>query len=65
MRFKRILFIILFLSLSTIGWCQPQNPDGDPDDPVPIAGVAYLLLAGGAYGVYRFSNRKNKTKDEA
>ncbi len=64
MRFNLIAFIILLCSVTTVGLSQPQNPQGDPDNPVPITGVEYLILAGGAYGVHRFSKRKNK-KNEA
>jgi hypothetical protein len=65
MRFNLIAFIILHFSVTTMGWSQPQNPSGDPDEPVPITGVEYLLLAGGAYGIHRFSKRKNKMKNDA
>jgi hypothetical protein len=43
---------------------QPNNPPQVPDR-VPITGIEYLLLAGGAYGVHRFSKRKVKIKKDA
>ena len=74
MVFKRIVIVTAFCLLNTL-LCiaqpppgpggQPQNPQGDPDNPVPITGIEYLILAGSAYGVYRYSNRKNKPTEEA
>lgn len=38
----------------------PQDPITDPDNPVPITGLEYLLLGGCALGVLRVTNRKPK-----
>jgi len=64
MWFRRISSIAIFSVISTIGWSQPQpqNPSGDPDA-VPITGIEYLLIGGGAYGVSRLL--KNKKKKES
>ena len=66
MNLRKIILIILFSGMACIGWSQPQQPQdpaGDPDA-VPITGIEYLLLAGGAYGVSRFlKNRKNKNNE--
>ena len=61
MIFKRTLAIILFCLVAHVGWSQPSLPDpqGDPDA-VPLMGIEYLIFAGGAYGVHRFSKRKKK-----
>ena len=39
---------------------QPQNPP-----PVPITGIEYLLIGGGAYGVSRLLKNRNKKKTES
>ena len=73
MVFKRLVIVVAFCILNTFAHAQPppapatqpQNPQGDPDNPVPITGIEYLILAGSAYGVYRYSNRKNKPTEEA
>lgn len=67
MRLIRISFVVVLLLISTFSWAQPQpqNPSGDPDEPVPITGVEYLLLAGGAFGIQRIIKGKNKLKKEA
>ena len=67
MSLKKIAFVILFSGIATFGWSQPQpqNPDGDPDNPVPITGIEYLLIAGGAYGVSRIFKHRNKKNTES
>lgn len=52
--------IVLFNSVMVIA--QPTLPP-EPDI-VPITGIEYLLLGGGAYGIYRFKKR-NKSKENA
>ncbi len=60
---------LVFLTLFTIAWCAnaqpgPGNPGEDPDA-VPITGLEYLLIGGGAYGVSRIlKNRKGGAKEE-
>ena len=58
MRFNLIAFILLLFSMTTVGWAQPQNPAVPNPDAVPITGLEYLLVAGGLYGVKRFSKKK-------
>lgn len=55
---KTRALICLFLLLSVVVWAQPGDPGGDPD--VPLTGIEWLLLAGGALGVKRFFSRKKK-----
>ena len=58
-----LLSILLILLTSLFVVAQPGPPPPDPDI-VPITGIEYLLLGGGAYGVYRFSKKKaNKNKE--
>ena len=56
--------IILLTSIFLVAQPKPGPPPPDPDI-VPITGIEYLLLGGGAYGVYRFSKRKNNKHKEA
>lgn len=55
---KTRALICLFLLLSVVVWAQPGDPGGDPD--VPLTGVEWLLLAGGALGIKRFLSRKKE-----
>jgi len=59
---KVLLASISLLLVSTL-WVygQPGNPGGG--QPVPITGLEYLLIGGGAYGVSRLLKRKNKKED--
>ena len=54
--------IVLLTSLYVVA--QPNLPPPDPDV-VPITGIEYLLIGGGAYGVYRFSKKKSNKNKEA
>lgn len=43
----------------------PPDPNDDPDNPVPITGLEYLIVGGGLLGTYRtlksrFTKRENK-----
>lgn len=53
------LLSIKFVLLTVLAFAQPALPPPDPDR-VPITGIEYLLVGGAAYGVYRFSKKKNK-----
>ncbi|WKZ61629.1 MAG: hypothetical protein QY309_09055 [Cyclobacteriaceae bacterium] len=55
---KTRALICLFLLLSVMVWAQPGDPGGDPD--VPLTGIEWLLLAGGALGIKRFLSRKKE-----
>lgn len=56
---KTRALIFLFLILSVVVWAQPGDPGPDPD--VPLTGIEWLILAGGALGIKRFlDNRKKK-----
>ena len=67
MRLKQIAFVILLSGIATFAWSQPQpqNPQTDPDNPVPITGIEYLLIGGGAYGVSRILKNRNKKNTES
>lgn len=41
----------------------PDNPGGeDPENPVPITGIEYLLAAGAALGFKKLYDKKKKEK---
>jgi len=41
---------------------QPGGPGGggDPDNPVPITGIEYLIAAGAAFGAKKIYDKKKK-----
>jgi hypothetical protein len=59
---KVLLASISLLLVSTM-WVygQPGNPGTQP---VPITGLEYLLIGGGAYGASRLLKKKNKSVDK-
>jgi hypothetical protein len=62
---KVLLLSITLLLLTTIFvMAQPNDPPQVPDR-VPITGIEYLLIAGGAYGVHRFSKKRGKKNSDA
>lgn len=45
------------------GPSTPLDPDGDPDDTVPIDGGASVLIAAGvAYGLKKVYDKRNENK---
>ncbi|HEY5748492.1 MAG TPA: hypothetical protein VIU12_20625 [Chryseolinea sp.] len=65
---KILLASISLLLLSSLCvLAQPPGGDTPPPnpDPVPITGLEYLLIGGGAYGVSRLMKKKNKSEDKA
>ena len=59
-----LLGIHLVLLTSVLAMAQPGPPPPDPQV-VPITGLEYLLLGGGAYGIYRLSRKKGNKNNEA
>lgn len=58
-------FLIAFISFSAIlATAQPQDPQQDPDA-VPITGLEYLLIGGGAYGVSRLLKNRRKKNNQS
>jgi hypothetical protein len=53
--------LLLFSTLWVYG--QPGNPGTPPGNPVPITGLEYLLIGGGAYGVARLLKKKTKNEN--
>lgn len=52
-----ILFSLILVLIADVALAQPANPAGDPDV-VPITGLEYLLIAGGALGGYKLFKKK-------
>ncbi len=59
-----LVSVYIVLSTSVLVVAQPDLPPPDPDV-VPITGLEYLLIGGGAYGIYRLSKKKNSKNKEA
>lgn len=62
---KIFLFSLYLVLLTFASIAQPTGPP-PPDPPVvPFTGLEYLLLGGGAYGIYKLSKKKNSKNNEA
>jgi hypothetical protein len=57
-RLALALVLVTGTTLMVLAQPQPQDPQADPD--VPITGIEYLLIGGGAYGISRLLKRKGK-----
>lgn len=59
LRYLVLSVVLVFLS-GAVAVAQPPDPElGDPDDNVvPITGLEYLLLAGGAMGGYKLFKKR-------
>jgi len=57
----KLIIVVAFLigGLQTIN-AQPGDPGTDPDNPVPITGIEYLIAAGAAFGAKKLYDRKKK-----
>lgn len=60
--FKSIIYIVAISFLSFGALKAQPNPGGgdDPENPVPITGIEYLLAAGAALGIKKFYDKKKK-----
>ncbi len=62
---RRLVFLTLFLATAWYAEAQPGEDPGEDPDRVPITGLEYLLIGGGAYGVSRMlKKRKGGEKEE-
>jgi hypothetical protein len=62
----RKLFLVLsivFIGSLTL-MAQPGNPPGDPDQPVPITGIEWLIAGGCAIGLKKFLSSKRASSRE-
>lgn len=59
MTFKSLVGVVLLVvTVSVPLFAQPGDPPGPGDNPVPITGIEWLLLGGGALGGYKFFKNK-------
>jgi hypothetical protein len=63
MRKLILIFSIFFVSSLTL-LAQPGNPPGDPDQPVPITGIEWLIAGGCAIGLKKFLSSKRASSKE-
>jgi hypothetical protein len=42
----------------------PQEPSSDPDNPVPLTGLEYLLISGGVFGVHRMLKKAKNIENQ-
>lgn len=54
-----VLIALIFMA-TTVGLAQPGDPQTDPDNPVPIHGILYLLLGGIIVGIKKIRGKKDK-----
>lgn len=64
-KMKKIKKSTLIFSLSFIGFYSLNAQPGggtptDPDNPVPITGIEYLIAAGAAFGAKKIYDKKKK-----
>jgi len=63
-KYSTLLFSVIFVFIARVAFSQPANPMADPDV-VPITGVEWLLIAGGAMGGYKLLKKKREDADES
>ncbi len=57
-KISKLFLLGFFLLAATVVNAQPGNPGGDPDNPVPITGIEYLIAAGAAFGAKKLYDKK-------
>lgn len=59
---KRVILLNAFLAIGIIANAQPPagGGPGGGEEPLPISGIEWLLLAGGVLGVRRFYLKARK-----
>jgi hypothetical protein len=60
LKFSGLLLLIFWAFILQVS-AQPQNPP-PPDDPVPFTGLEYLLVSGGALGIYKLFKKRGKAE---
>jgi hypothetical protein len=61
---KKKLFLIAFTLFSALLFAQPVDPEGDPDEAVPITGIEWLLAGGCAFGLKKIIDNRRKLKGD-
>jgi hypothetical protein len=65
MRFKKALVVLALLFAGTAQtFAQPGDPETDPDDPVPITGIEWLIAGGCALGLRKLLSAKKSAVEE-
>ncbi len=67
---KKIPFLFIFTFFTLVGIVDVQaqpggggpGGGGDPNDPVPITGVEWLLIAGAGFGAKKLYDKKQQKK---
>ncbi len=61
MKLKILILSLLLFTVLSIGSlkAQPGDPGGDPDQPVPLTGIEWLLLAGAGLGAGKLISKRN------
>lgn len=54
--------VILIFLATTVGFAQPGDPQTDPDNPVPIQGILYLLVGGIIVGIKKITGKRDKVQ---
>ena len=52
--------IVLLFFCTTVCIAQPGDPQTDPDNPVPIHGILYLLIGGIIVGIKKIIGKRDK-----
>lgn len=66
---KTIVVLLLFFAgmvqaIAQPGSNPPGNPSSDPDNPVPISGIEWLIAGGCALGLRKLLSTKKNTIEE-
>lgn len=65
MRLKKALVVLVLLFAGTVQtFAQPGDPETDPDDPVPITGIEWLIAGGCALGLRKLLSAKKSSVEE-
>lgn len=59
-KFFRLLLTVSFLFAALVLEAQPGDPGGNPDNPVPLGGLEYLIGGGLLLGIRSLWNRRKK-----
>lgn len=56
--FTAALAIFLIFMANSILFAQPGDPGGNPDQPVPISGIEFLIAAGAILGFRKLKSMR-------
>lgn len=61
---RKLFLVLSIVFISSLTFAQPGNPDEDPDQPVPITGIEWLIAGGCAIGLKKFLSSKRASSRE-